>query len=159
HAGLGARFLLAMPPRKRRVWSELELPEDLLDRYRSLMRGLLGLELADAKKRNPHILGLSSAAKSLWVEFFDEWGGVQFLADGEQASAFAKLEAYAPRLAALHHVVSHVAAGTSDLCPITAKSMQAAITLARWFAYELTRVYSMLRESDEERQARTLVEY
>src|SRR5262249_24944455 len=44
-------------------------------------------------------------------------------------------------------------------CPITEVSAHAGIDLARWFAAEVTRVYAMLRESDEERQLRKLVEW
>jgi hypothetical protein len=48
-AGLGARFLLSMPPRRRRIWNENELPEALLDRYQALLRSLLALPLQDGQ--------------------------------------------------------------------------------------------------------------
>src|SRR5262249_15531706 len=132
-AGLGARFLLAMPPPRPRVWTENEVPEELVERYRSLLRDLLALSLEDDGKRKAHVLGLPGPARRLWVEFFNRWGGVQAEAEGEQASAFAKIEAYAARLMLLHHVVSHAAAGVSGLCPVTETSARAGIELARWF--------------------------
>src|SRR5262249_50828380 len=49
-AGLGARFLLAMPPARRRVWTERELPEQVAEDYRRLLGNLVGLPLADAAK-------------------------------------------------------------------------------------------------------------
>jgi DNA polymerase I-like protein with 3'-5' exonuclease and polymerase domains len=158
-AGLGARFLLAMPPRKRRRWTEDDVPEELVDRYRSLLRALLDLPLEDEQRRKPHVLRLSDAAKRLWVSFFNEWGDVQFEAEGEQAAAYSKIEAYASRLMLLHHVVSHVAADADDRCPVTETSARAGIELAHWFAAETVRVYAMLRESAEERQVRKLVEW
>ena len=158
-AGLGARFLLAMPPKHRRVWTEKELPEDLSNRYQELLRSLLALPLENTTKRKPYYLGLSLVAKETWVRFFNEWGNVQYGAEGEQASAFAKIEAYASRLALLHHIVAHVAADADDRRSITQASMEAGITLVRWFAYELTRVYTMLHEAEEERQIRKLVEW
>jgi hypothetical protein len=83
HAGLGARFLLAMPPRRKRVWSEAELPDDLLGRYRQLLAALLALPLADERKRKPHVLGLSAPAHRLWVDFYVVQGSG---ADGVKAA-------------------------------------------------------------------------
>jgi hypothetical protein len=157
-AGLGARFLLAMPPGRRRLWTENELPEDLSARYTELLDALLGLSLADVEKRKPHMIRLSPGARALWIDFYNEWGGVQFEAEGEQAAAFAKIEAYAPRLMLLHHVVAHVAAGMSDLTPITESSAAVGIEMARWFAAEVVRVYLMLGESSDERDGRRLVD-
>jgi hypothetical protein len=158
-AGLGARFLLAMPPARRRVWTEAEVPDELAGRYRQLLRDLLALPVENLTKRLPRFLGLSHLAKEEWVRFYNEWGQVQHEAEGEQASAFAKIEAYAPRLALLHHCVKHAAEGTNDCSSVLQDSMKAGITLARWFANEATRVYAMLREDEEERQTRKLVEW
>jgi hypothetical protein len=159
HAGTGARLLLAMPPDRRRRWSEAEVAEGLVERYQLLFRELLGLPLADERRRRPHVLNLSAGAKRLWVDFYNEWGRVQFQAEGEQRAAFAKMEGYASRLALLHHVVSLAAAGVSDLLDVTEASMSAGIELARWFAAEAVRVYATLAETEAERATRRLVEY
>jgi hypothetical protein len=166
-AGLGARFLLAMPPRRKRVWTERSLPDDVADSYRQLLLDLLGLPLADAVKRKGHYLGLSEAAQRQWVAFYNEWGQAQHDAEGEQAAAFAKIEAYGARLALLHHVVTEVVlrgprvpqGNATSLPPITDSSAKAGIELARWFAAEALRVYAVLHESQEERATRKLVEW
>jgi DNA polymerase-1 len=157
-AGLGARFLFTMPPRRRRVWTEKELPDDLVALYEQLLSTLLQLPLADERRRKPHYLGLSEAALRLWISFYNEWGEVQYEATGEQAAAFAKIEAYASRLMLLHHVVAHAAAGEGDVRPVTEASARAGIAMARWFAAEALRVYAMLWEGEQERQTRLLVE-
>src|SRR5262249_4575213 len=87
------------------------------------------------------------------------WGERQFQAEGEQAAAFAKIEAYASRLALLHHVVSHVSADADDRRPVTEASVRAGVELARWVADEAGRVYALLRGGQEERQTRRLVEW
>ncbi len=158
-SGLGARFLLAMPPRRKRVWTEAELSEELANRYRSLLMALLALPLADDKKRKPHVLGLSVPAQQRWVRFYNESAQEQFNAEGEQAACFAKIEAYAPRLMLLHHVVSHVGTDVDDRTAITEASVLAGIELARWFAAEAVRVYYTLSESKEERKTRRLIEH
>src|SRR5262249_53396549 len=131
-AGLGARFLFAYPPRRKREWNENEIGDETVESYQDLLRDLLKLELADTTKRKPHFLGLSAEAKRLWIAFYNEWGSVQEVAEGEQAAAFAKLEAYASRLMLLHHVVSHTAAGVDDRRAVTEASAKAGIALARW---------------------------
>jgi hypothetical protein len=158
-AGLGARFLLAMPGRRQRRWSEADVEEELEQKYQQLLRDLLKLSLADARKRKPHFLGLSPPAKRLFVDFYNEWGEVQFASEGAQEAAFAKLEGYAPRLILLHHVVCLAAAQVDDTRAITEASVIAGIKLVRWFAAEAGRVYAMLRESDQQRQTRELIEW
>ena len=42
---------------------------------------------------------------------------------------------------------------------VSATSVKAGITLARWFSAETKRIYAMLDESDEQRDVRELVDY
>src|SRR5262249_14718770 len=153
-AGLGARFLLAMPPARKRRWTEAEVDEDLAQRYSELLRELLGIPLADPAKRRPHVFALAPQAKECWIEWFTRWGDATDSAEGEQAAALAKLESYAARLALIHHVVSLTAADPDRLAihPITETSLRAAIVLVEWFASEARRVYTILRETPQERE-------
>jgi len=67
----------------------------------------------------------------------------------------------------IHHVITEIAVGgprvpqgrNSTLPPITEASALAGIKLARWFAAEAVRIYAVLRESQEERDVRKLVEW
>jgi hypothetical protein len=59
----------------------------------------------------------------------------------------------------VHHVVEHVAAGLNDRVEIGVDSIEAGITLATWFAHEVQRVYTVLAETDEERELRRLEEW
>jgi hypothetical protein len=158
-AGLGARFLLAMPPSKKRRWSETEVSEDLSSKYVRLLADLLALTLVDERKRRPHVLGLDSSAKQIWVHWYNRWGECIAASEGEQAASLAKLEGYALRLALIHHVVTHAALETVELHPVGERSLRAGIALAEWFAYEARRVYLMLRETADERDQRRLREW
>jgi hypothetical protein len=160
-AGLGARFLLAMPPARKRRWTEAEVDEDLAQRYSELLRELLGIPLADPAKRRPHVFALAPQAKECWIEWFTRWGDATDSAEGEQAAALAKLESYAARLALIHHVVSLTAAAPDRLAihPLTETSLRAGIALVEWFASEAMRVYTILRETTEERECRRLIEW
>jgi hypothetical protein len=106
----------------------------------------------------PVVLHLSAESKARWIGWYDRWGSVQAEASGDLAAAFSKLEGYAARFAMVHHIVEHVAVGLDDRVEIGVESIQAGIALAEWFAYEVERVYALLAESAEEREARRLVE-
>jgi hypothetical protein len=150
-----------MPPARKRRWTEAEVDEDLAQRYSELLRELIGIPLADPAKRKPHVFGLAPQVKECWIEWFTRWGDATDSAEGEQAAALAKLESYAARLALIHHVVSLTAAAPDRLAihPITEASLRAAIALVEWFASEAVRVYTILRETAEERECRRLVEW
>lgn len=159
-AGLGARFLMAKPPRPPRRWSEAEVSEDLVSRYTDLLRGLLGLKMNDAANRSPHFLTLTTAAKQNFIDWFLAWGEKQDAArQGAEAAALAKLEGYAARLALVHHVLAHKAVEVSDLREVGEQSIQCGITLVEWFAAEARRIYGSLRETEEESRLRELTEW
>jgi hypothetical protein len=63
-------------------------------------------------------------------------------AEGELAAAFSKLEGYAARFALLHHDVSRVARGQDELVPVERESVEAGVTLCRWFSTEARCIYS-----------------
>jgi Protein of unknown function (DUF3987) len=94
------------------------------------------------------------ARRRTWIKFYNAFAQEQEASEGELAAAFSKLEAYAARFALLHHVVEHVANGKPDLLPVGPESIDAGVTLARWFAYEARRIYSTLAETSEERNRR-----
>jgi hypothetical protein len=158
-AGVGARFLMSAPPRRPRRWTEAEVSEELTDRYTKLLRGLLSLQLDSVSTRKPKILQLDVAAKSAFVEWVNAWGERQDAAQDAEAAALAKLEGYAARLALMHSVVSHVAMETDNIRAVGEQSIRAGICLAKWFANEALRVYHSLRESDDQRRLRELVEW
>jgi hypothetical protein len=160
-AGLCARILLAMPPPRKRVWTEAQVEENLAERYGNLLKALLAILLADVEKRKAHVFKLSDHAKQRWVEWVPTWGDKTDTSEGEQAAALAKLEGYAARLALVHHVVTLTVEDPSRLVveDISENSMCAALTLVEWFAGEAARVYTILRETDAERVCRRLVEW
>jgi hypothetical protein len=158
--GFTARLLLAMPPKRVKRWTEVEVAPEVLTAYHQLLERLLALE---AETRNgedvPVALNLTRPAKEAWVGFYNEWAGEQAAAAGEVAAAFSKLEAYAARFALLHHVVTCCGLETTDRREVGARSVEAGITLARWFGEEAARIYASLSETREDREVRELVEF
>jgi DNA polymerase-1 len=159
-AGLGARLLMAMPPRRAKRWSDVEVAPEVEHAYHHLLEALLRLTgQEDESGPAPAIVPLDPAARHDWQAFYDTWAKEQLTVDGELAAAFSKLEGYAARLALLHHVVSHVAEGRDDLTPLGPESLAAGVTLCRWFAGEAQRIYAALGESPGDRDTRHLLEY
>jgi hypothetical protein len=160
-AGLGARILMAMPQRRTKKWTDLDIDSDTLQAYGELIDKLATLagDTDNDGMRVPFAVKLSPAARQLWIDFYNEWAEVQSAAEGELASCFSKLEAYAIRLALLHSVVSKVGDRVDDCDPIEVESIQAGITLARWFAAEAVRIYGAMAESKEQKELRTLYEF
>jgi hypothetical protein len=158
-AGLGARLLMASPPKTKKRWTEAEVCEELVGQYDRLLRNLLALKLQDEARREPHVLDMDRDAKTVWVEWYNHWGDRQFNSQAEQAAVLAKLEAYAARLALIHHVVRHVGNGLDALQPIRKESLLAGICLAEWFAEEALRIYQNLRLTKEQQEQSDLREW
>jgi DNA polymerase I-like protein with 3'-5' exonuclease and polymerase domains len=160
-AGLAARLLMAMPPKLPKRWTDAEVDPDVEQAYQAALDKLLALDF-DTKdgEKVPYVLALSPDAKAAWVAFYDSWAREQAAAEGELAAAFSKLEAYAARFALMHHVVTLIGLDCDDTAhPIGVKSIEAGVALCRWFATEARRIYAILSESAEERDARRLVEF
>ena len=111
-AGLAARVLLSMPPRRLKVWSENEVHPELAEEYARVIAALavLPLDRDSSGDEGPFALRLTPEAKELWVAYYNEWAERQAALDGPAAAAYAKLEGGAARLALLHAVVGQVGA-------------------------------------------------
>jgi hypothetical protein len=160
-SGLAARILMAMPPRKPKHWSKAKVSCEVEAAYHSIIDKLRTLNTGEDQdgEMTPRILRLSASAEQNWVKFYNAFAQEQAASEGELAAAFSKLEAYAARFGLLHHVVERVARGEPDLVPVEVQSIEAGVTLARWFAHEARRIYAILKESREEGDRRRLIEF
>ncbi|MCK4658239.1 MAG: DUF3987 domain-containing protein [Phycisphaerae bacterium] len=161
-AGLQARFLSASPPRKPKTWSEATIPVDVATDVKVVFGRLFELQpdLNDDGSPRPQLVKLNPTAKRRWVRFHNEHAAEQAGLTGDLAAAWSKLEAYAARLALVHHCV-RVAAGDETLADpdkVDEVSMAAGVGLARWFGGETKRVYATMAESNESRDLRRLTE-
>jgi hypothetical protein len=72
-AGLAARLLMAMPPKRAKRWTEAEVDPGAEHAYGATLDALLALDFTVRDgERAPHALGLSDDAKAAWVAFYDE---------------------------------------------------------------------------------------
>jgi hypothetical protein len=162
-SGLAARLLLTCPPRKAKRWSEADIDPSAEAELVRLFGRLYELQPAvgDDGEPRPALVRLSSDAKAAWTAYYNAHAIEQADLTGDMAAAWSKLEEYAARLALVVHF-TRWAAGDPMLTNanvVDAASMNAGITLAKWFKHEARRVYSMLDESDAERDERRLVDW
>jgi hypothetical protein len=159
-SGFAARLLLAMPPRRTKLFTDAEISPSLLAGYQQLIERLLTLEHAPGTSDQPVDISMTPEARALFIQFYDRHAERQATAASEDlAAAFSKLEGYAARFALIIHFIRwasddpHVA--TESL--IDEESVRNAITLAEWFSRETERVYQELSASGSERERRELV--
>lgn len=149
-AGLAARLLMAMPPRRANTWNTSDVEEKVEQTYEQLLISLFALE------ESTIVHTLTPLAHEGWVRFYNEWNQQQQQVSGALAAAYSKLEGYAARFALIHHVVSHVQSGTIPL-EVELPALQAGVTLCRWFAQEVERIYATLLGNSQGEDLRQLI--
>jgi hypothetical protein len=154
--GLCARLLLASPDLQRITWREDVVSPDTCAAIDELLEQLLALDpAADAEgKPAPFPLGLTEAAKSKWVAYYDRHHAELNDLDEDLAAAWSKLEAYTARFGLIFQLCLDPRAEAVDEEAITA-----AITMSDWFGHESRRVYGMFAEDEEDRERRELAEW
>jgi hypothetical protein len=159
--GLAARLLLAMPPARVKHWTEADIEGATLQAVGDLFNELLSFQpSADIDgEAEPADVPLMDGAKAVWVKYYNEHAEEQAALAGELSAAWSKLEGYAARLALVVHCIRQAGRDGVDPWHVDQQSMTAGVALAEWFGHEAKRVYSMLAESQEDRQASKLVSW
>src|SRR5262249_37066428 len=100
-SGFLARLLLAMPPWRKRQWTEAEIDEPTRSAFAGLLDGLYQLPPGTWPngKPAPHLVRLSDEAKGLFVSFYNANGEALETADEDMSAVMSKLEGYALRFA------------------------------------------------------------
>jgi len=138
--GMLARLLVAMPPRRPKVWHNTQPDFIAVGEMAAVFDVLLDVSSA---ADGPAVADFTHEAGKAWQRFYNSHGQEQNEATGALASMLAKIEAAAARLALVIHCVRQ-AAGQSLPHRIDEVSVEAGVTLARWFAREARRVYGVL---------------
>ena len=156
--GLAARLLLAYPPQRAKRWTETEIGRAVEEAVATVFDRLYSLEpiMGPDGKLMPGTIPLSPAAKTVWVDFYNEHAQEHVGLSGELSAAWSKLEGYAARLALVAHFV-RLATG-DEVGLVDEVSIAVGVALSRWFGHETRRVYAILKESEGDRQNRSLVE-
>jgi hypothetical protein len=162
-SGLAARLLLACPPRKPKRWTEAEVDATAEAAVAAVFERLYALtpDTDDNGDERPRLATLTDDAKRAWVAFYNEHAAEQAELSGDLSAAWSKLEAYAARFALVIHRARCAADDPTlrDPARVDAESIAAGVVLVRWFANEARRVYAIMAEGEDNREARKLVEW
>ncbi|MEO1535416.1 MAG: DUF3987 domain-containing protein, partial [Planctomycetota bacterium] len=161
--GLAARLLFAMPPRRPKRWTEDDVSDRTEAAVARVFDHLYAIESdTDAEgDATPRLLPLTSAAKAAWIEFVNRHGDDQADRVGDEAAAWAKLEAFCARFALMLHMVRVAASDPTIADPdaVDEHSIAAGVRLVGWFAREAERVYALLAGDDDTREQTRLLEW
>ncbi len=160
-SGLAARLLFALPPRRPKIWTNDDIPPEVEDAVDGVIRQLLTLQSQCNAEGDPEpvFLGMDTAAKNVWIKFYNEHNQEQAQLDGDLCASWSKLEGYAARLALIIHLTRWAEGdGSVDVDKVDVASVEAGIALSRWFGNEAKRVYGVLDENDSSREHRKLID-
>lgn len=144
-SGMAARFMMAMPPRRGKVWSDAEVSQTTRSRYAALVQSLVTLDadVTETGRYKPKFIGMGRAAKKRFQEFFDRHNVDHLNRNDALAAASSKIEEIPARLALLIHCV-RFSNGDTAKNQVDAESMAAAIVMADWFMNEAERIYGAM---------------
>ncbi len=162
-SGLAARLLLSCPPRRAKQWTEADIDpkaEAEMVRLFDRLYELQPTESEDGESR-PALVRLAPEAKVAWTTYYDAHAQEQTDLTGDLSAAWSKLEEYAARLALVVHFTRWAANDPmlANANVVDIDSMTAGIQLTTWFKGEARRVYTLLSESDTDRDRRRLIEW
>ena len=159
--GLAARLLMTYPPRQPKRWTDADVPEEQEQAFADLVERLAGLNAdidADGNQK-PGLVFPDDDARSAFIDYYNATADEQAGMSGDLAAAWSKLEETAARLALVFHCIRQVTSGVDDEWICDAESMAAGIKAAEWFKAETERIQTLLSESAEERELRSLAEW
>jgi len=110
--GLAARILFALPPKRRRRWTDATINgtvdaavEYVFDRLLNLGYANESPVTGEASEAEPLDLDLDADAKAAWIAFVNTHGDEQYDLAGPLSAAWSKLEGYAARLALIVQLI------------------------------------------------------
>lgn len=160
--GFASRLLLAYPPQQVRGWTETEVSPEMEQAVNRVFEKLYSLEPSLDQEGDPipSPVKLSPKAKNTWICFYNEHAKEHAELSGDLSAAWAKLKGYAARLSLVIHYVRWAVDDSNNINPdeVDETSVETGIALSRWFGQETKRVYSILNETDTEKQNRELME-
>ena len=160
-AGLLGRILVAAPPRVPKRIPGPPVPANVAGRWADVIRGLDSVPVnLDAELRpKPRYVGMSREAQACWWAWYERHNEAAADLQGDEAAAYAKLEAHPPRLAMLFALMRWSDHGGGENVVANADDLRRACDLTDWFAHEARRAYAMLAESGGDHDARKLAEW
>lgn len=158
-SGMLARFMLMWPPEvPARRFRRESMGAGVKQRFGELIGRLCDLRKGIDPLAPTRTVLLSDAAAEQFGDFYAEHDAHGRTTTGALRSALTKLGGGCARLALLHHEVM-VQLQLAPPSEVQATSMEAAITITRWWRHETRRIYAELRQETDLQTLVPLLEY
>lgn len=159
-SGMAARFMMAWPPRRAKVWTDAEVSESTLIAYAELIQSLVNLEseVSEGGFYKPKHIGMDHQAKKLFKSFFNSHNITHLDRHNSLAAASSKIEEIPARLALIIHN-ARLATGDINKDQIDAETMRVSIAIANWFMAEADRIYGIMAGEAGSQRDRELVDW
>ncbi|MCS4195926.1 DUF3987 domain-containing protein [Salinibacter ruber] len=134
--GFAARLILCQPPTAPKRWTEADVSREVREEYERILTRLYSTPRGTT-------VSLSSEAKRLWIDYYNEANAkLETRPDGPAKAVAAKGITHTARLALVLHLCRK-ASGKADSKAVDRSSMKAALQLGQWLTGETLRVYRM----------------
>jgi hypothetical protein len=155
--GFMDRLLFAWPDHgEKALWTDNEIPSDLVDHYEAAINKLLALDFQDedpdlgpgwTPKNTPHLVRFSDAAKAVLFEFWNVTNKqhCDTAENSRLASMHGKFDLLTIRLALVLQMLWY-GYGEAGKDTISEATTRRAIMLAEWFRAQSLKVYRHLHE-------------
>jgi hypothetical protein len=156
--GLAARFLIAAPESRPKVWRDAKPIQGR--HYHAMIDALLAIPLLqDAEGRvDPAMIKMQPAAAEYFANFVAEHGRqTASIRNAALRYHYAKLEGVAARIALIFYLCDAATQQVTGEPGVQWRHIVAGVAVARWFGREATRVYEGI-DGAAEREKRDLLE-
>ena len=157
--GMLPRMLFVAPPFFPQQWNKTGLTEETRRKWEKLIKGLLTLEMAEGPKDpEPKVLELTPQAESIFGGWFNKLSDA-IHKDDALRPWLSKLRAITARIALVLHLTRWVEGSETNAGAITALSMETAVAIAEWWAYELKRCLDPLLGDESQAIEATVLDW
>ncbi|WP_232796747.1 YfjI family protein [Kyrpidia spormannii] len=150
------RFLIVQPDRVQKRRTDAILSSEAKESWSKACQALRDLQPAE---NGPYPFAFSPDGLEAWNAWQDDHYAEQNTEDFPEylEGPWAKIDAYALRLALVVHLLRAVAGEIPDDADVDAETMRRVDKLIRYFKSHARRVYGQLRETPEDRKVRQAV--
>lgn len=146
--GVASRVLFIALPERQKQWTEETLNDEAREAWAGLLDELLALQ---PKEGEPVELPMTAKGKAAWISYYNEHAQREAEEDGPVRAAMSKLEGATARLALVIQL-----ANDPQSAKVYSNAIRAGITISNWFEGQARRVYAGFRETEQERDRRTV---
>jgi len=143
---LGRYISIHSEQTKPAFWSEKTMAAEDAFLWDNLINRFFDYDMPEDEKGwcNGRKIKVSAPAKELYIDYYNELSAKPYVDPSAIRETLPKAREHCLRLCLNLHCIEHATPGTNELTPVTADTMQKAITLARWVYAHNVKTWEMV---------------